>query len=133
LGTVVIKLVEPTLPGGYAINVLNPAPRPWNATTNLNMTVKVQGTVPSSPTYGVTLTCWIQIWSWNGLWQVMDFTNAMPYSNGSGEITASFKFESPMVAEWAGTATWTMKCHNGNVSGDDWKQDTGTIEITAGS
>lgn len=130
VGPITFKLVNPALPGGYSINVTSPASRAWSDTDFLRMTVKVTGTVPSSPTYGVTLTCNLDLTSPNGNYHVNMYYGPIDYTNGSGPFVASFDLGSSLSADWVGTATWTFKCRNTYVASDGWKQDTGTIEIT---
>jgi hypothetical protein len=130
-GPITFKIVDPALPGGYAIDVVNPGPRSSTDTGFLTMTIKVRGTVPAGTNYGVKLTCYIEIWSSQGLWMVSAYSGDLDFVNGSGQLMADFDIGA-VGPYFVGTDTWTVKCRNVHVAADAWKQDTGPIVITAG-
>jgi hypothetical protein len=131
-GPISFKILNPTLPGGYVINVVSPSSRAWTDTSELQMTIKVTGTVPSNPTYGVSLTCNFILWSYNNLWTVNVYSPEYDYANGTGHLDAGFQLDPALTADWVGQSTWTVRCRNIRVADDQWKADNGTIDITAG-
>ena len=128
-GPISFKIVDPALPGGWAIDVTGPASRSSTDTGLLSMTVHVKGTVPSDANYGVLVTCNIELWSAQGPYVVNVYSGEQEYVNGSGQFVADFDV-GELGPYFVGKATWTVKCRNIRVQGDAWKPDTGTIDIT---
>jgi hypothetical protein len=127
-GPVSFKIVDPALPGGWAIDVIGPVSRSSSDTGLLYMTVKLKGTVPTNPGYATQqMVCNLDLRQGNSIANV--WTPDTPFEAGDTQIVAEFDVGA-LGPSFAGTATWTVKCRNLLVTGSAFQSDSGTIEIT---
>ena len=95
--------------------------------TGLLFPVTMVGTVPKNPDYlSQRITCVVDVnTAGNASYgQVFD----APWENGDGPLWIHWQVE--FAASDVGMATWTVRCKSRYVTPEQWKYDSGSLEIT---